>query len=120
MTSANAQDNHRRPVIEGGKIGLDPGGAGVLAFSRRQIIEPRVLNLNDLVGDLRRMLGRLIGEDIELRFSMAADRSRPWRSAGASTMSPVLEPSAAWSGRRKSSNWIPIGMNKKSRKSYRP
>ncbi len=38
----------------------------LLAFSRRQVIEPRVLNPNSLVTNLQRMLARLIGEDIEL------------------------------------------------------
>jgi two-component system, cell cycle sensor histidine kinase and response regulator CckA len=38
----------------------------LLAFARRQVIEPRVVNLNDLVANLGKMLGRLIGEDIEL------------------------------------------------------
>jgi PAS domain S-box-containing protein len=39
----------------------------LLAFSRKQIIEPKVLNLNDLVGNVQKMLMRLIGEDIELK-----------------------------------------------------
>src|SRR6202035_4742388 len=38
----------------------------LLAFSRKQIIEPRVLALNEVVTDLSKMLRRLIGEDIEL------------------------------------------------------
>src|SRR5579884_3980404 len=38
----------------------------LLAFSRRQIIQPRVIDLNVLVRDLERMLKRIIGEDIEL------------------------------------------------------
>jgi two-component system, cell cycle sensor histidine kinase and response regulator CckA len=38
----------------------------LLAFSRKQLIEPRVLNLNDLIEGLQKMLQRLIGEDIEL------------------------------------------------------
>ncbi len=38
----------------------------LLAFSRRQIIEQRVVSLNDLVLNLDKMLRRLIGEDIEL------------------------------------------------------
>jgi len=39
----------------------------LLAFSRRQVVQPRVLNLNRVVGNLRDMLSRLIGEHIELR-----------------------------------------------------
>ncbi|HEV2063714.1 MAG TPA: PAS domain S-box protein, partial [Thermoanaerobaculia bacterium] len=38
----------------------------LLAFSRKQIVEPRVLALNEVVTDLGKMLRRLIGEDIEL------------------------------------------------------
>jgi two-component system, cell cycle sensor histidine kinase and response regulator CckA len=45
----------------------------LLAFSRRQIIEPKVLNLNDLVGGLVKMLTRLIGEDIELQTVLAGE-----------------------------------------------
>ena len=39
----------------------------LLAFSRKQIIEPKVLDLNDLIGGMHTMLARLIGENIELR-----------------------------------------------------
>jgi len=38
----------------------------LLAFSRRQIIEPKVVNLNDLIRSLAKMLTRVIGEDVEL------------------------------------------------------
>ena len=38
----------------------------LLAFSRKQVVQPRVINLNDQVRDAERMLERLIGEDIEL------------------------------------------------------
>ncbi|MBW2738864.1 MAG: response regulator [Deltaproteobacteria bacterium] len=38
----------------------------LLAFSRKQIVQPRILNINELLTDIEKMLGRLIGEDIEL------------------------------------------------------
>jgi PAS domain S-box-containing protein len=37
----------------------------LLAFSRSQIVEPELINLNTVVPDMERMLGRLLGEDIE-------------------------------------------------------
>jgi PAS domain S-box-containing protein len=39
----------------------------LLAFSRKQIIQPKVLDLNDLIAGMKTMLARLIGENIELR-----------------------------------------------------
>jgi PAS domain S-box-containing protein len=38
----------------------------LLAFSRRQLLTPQILNLNDVIGDVRLLLERLIGEDIRL------------------------------------------------------
>ena len=42
----------------------------LLAFSRQQVLEPAIINLNTLVADTQKMLGRLIGEDIEVRVSL--------------------------------------------------
>jgi len=41
----------------------------LLAFSRRQVVQPQVLDLNAVLTDLTTMLQRLIGEDIELDTS---------------------------------------------------
>lgn len=45
----------------------------LLAFSRKQVLEPRVLDLNSLVVNMERMLGRLISEDIELHTLVAPE-----------------------------------------------
>jgi CheY-like chemotaxis protein len=38
----------------------------LLAFSRRTVLEPKILDLNELVRDNEKMLRRLIGEDVQL------------------------------------------------------
>ncbi|MBW2121321.1 MAG: PAS domain-containing protein [Deltaproteobacteria bacterium] len=38
----------------------------LLTFSRRQIVEPKVVNLNKIILDMGKMLPRLIGEDVEV------------------------------------------------------
>ena len=48
----------------------------LLAFSRKQVMQPRVISLNATVTDLENMLRRLIGEDIELQTSLASDLGR--------------------------------------------
>ncbi len=42
----------------------------LLAFSRKQIIQPKIINLNDQIRGLSKMLKRIIGEDIELTLDM--------------------------------------------------
>jgi two-component system, cell cycle sensor histidine kinase and response regulator CckA len=48
----------------------------LLAFSRQQIVEPKVIDVNELISDARRMLSRLINEDIEL---LTLPRPGLWR-----------------------------------------
>jgi signal transduction histidine kinase/ActR/RegA family two-component response regulator len=42
----------------------------LLAFSRQQVLQPRIVDVNALVTDLAKMLRRLIGEDIELEAAL--------------------------------------------------
>ena len=41
----------------------------LLAFSRRQVIQPRRLNMNQVVSEMSSMLGRILGEDIALQVN---------------------------------------------------
>ncbi|MEP4752463.1 MAG: ATP-binding protein, partial [Nitratireductor sp.] len=45
----------------------------LLAFSRRQTLRPEVLNLTDVLADLRMLLARLIGNEIKLRIEHGRD-----------------------------------------------
>src|SRR5213082_3343107 len=45
----------------------------LLAFSRQQVVEPRVVSLNTVVEGLQKILRRVIGEDIELAITLAPD-----------------------------------------------
>ncbi len=44
----------------------------LLAFGRRQVVQPKVLDLNLVIQDVEKMIGRLIGEDIELIARLGA------------------------------------------------
>jgi two-component system, cell cycle sensor histidine kinase and response regulator CckA len=48
----------------------------LLAFSRQQVLQPRVLDLNEVVADVEKMLGRLIGEDVHLVIARDASLGR--------------------------------------------
>ncbi len=42
----------------------------LLAFSRQQVMDPRILDLNAVVKDMEKMLKRLIGEDVQLKTKL--------------------------------------------------
>lgn len=45
----------------------------LLAFGRKQVLQPRVIDLNAVITDLSKMLRRLIGEDLELIMVLAPE-----------------------------------------------
>lgn len=45
----------------------------LLAFSRKQVMQPRVLDLNSIVANIEKMLRRMIGENIEMRTVIQPD-----------------------------------------------
>jgi len=57
----------------------------LLAFGRRQILQPRLLDLNALVSDFGDMLGRLIGEHIQLHVELAAGLGSVYADSAALT-----------------------------------
>jgi PAS domain S-box-containing protein len=60
----------------------------LLTFSRRQVIKPRALEINEFVRDVERMLRRIIGEHIELRTKL--DPEAGWIHADLNQMEGVL------------------------------
>ena len=54
----------------------------LLAFSRMQVLQPRVMNLNEVVDDMGKLLPRLIGEDVELVIRTTKDLGAVRADAG--------------------------------------
>ena len=83
--TVGANNELREPIDEILKAGERAASLTrqLLAFSRKQVLEPKVLNLNAVVSEVEKMLRRLIGENIELKIdldrslgSVKADRSQ--------------------------------------------
>jgi PAS domain S-box-containing protein len=75
MRRLTAQDPLRQNIEEIKKAG-DRAAAltrQLLAFSRKQVLQPKVLDLNAVVSELEKMLRRLIGEDIGLRTALESE-----------------------------------------------
>jgi len=66
LADLDAADPHRADIAEIEKAGARAAGLTrqLLIFSRKEIIQPTLLDLNVVVADMRVMLGRLIGEDV--------------------------------------------------------
>jgi CheY-like chemotaxis protein len=60
----------------------------LLTFSRRQLMQPKPLDLNTVLGNMTRMLGRILGEDISLQFNYSA--GQPWVHADEGMVEQVV------------------------------
>jgi signal transduction histidine kinase/ActR/RegA family two-component response regulator len=78
LNALGPTDTHRHSVEQIMKAGERAAALTqqLLAFSRRQVLQPRVVDLNKLVGNASTMLQRLIGEDIELHLDLGTDLGR--------------------------------------------
>jgi signal transduction histidine kinase/ActR/RegA family two-component response regulator len=67
------EDPLYRDIGEVKKAGVRASGLTrqLLAFSRKQVLEPRPVDLNEVATGLEKMLRRLIGEDIDLKLALA-------------------------------------------------
>ena len=50
----------------------------LLAFSRKQVLQPRALDLNSVIRGMQSMLARLLGEDVELSVELRAEAPAIW------------------------------------------
>jgi two-component system, cell cycle sensor histidine kinase and response regulator CckA len=70
------EDDPLRDYAEEIRTAADRAGAitnQLLAFSRRQLIEPRIISVNSVISQIEKMLRRLLGEDIQLNLDLAQD-----------------------------------------------
>jgi len=69
-----AQDDANRRGVEEIKTAAERAAGltrQLLTFSRRQVLKPVVLDINDVIRDVEKMLGRVLGEDIEVVAELA-------------------------------------------------
>jgi two-component system, cell cycle sensor histidine kinase and response regulator CckA len=71
LEDLEASDPRRADVQEIAKAADRAAGMTrrLLAFSRRQVLQPRPLDLNGIIGGMERMLQRLIGDDVRIMTS---------------------------------------------------
>jgi len=76
LTELKAEDPLREQLQEISKAGERAAGLThqLLAFSRKQILQLHVLDLNRVVENMRSILGSLVGEDVQLRFTLSMER----------------------------------------------
>ena len=84
LEQANASDSHYQGVlsIQQAADRATTLTRQLLAFSRKQLLELKVVDVNSIVEDMERLLRPLIGEDIELATKLASDGGHTRADAG--------------------------------------
>ena len=77
LSGARADDPARGPLMDIRAAGERAANLTrqLLAFSRKQILEPRLVDVHEVVSGIEKMLRRLLGEDVELLTDLAAGQS---------------------------------------------
>ena len=75
LTQLSESDDNRPKLVEIKRAAQRASSLTrqLLAFSHKQVLQPKFFNLNDLVADMSKMLQRLIGEDIEMTTSLGPE-----------------------------------------------
>jgi PAS domain S-box-containing protein len=75
LESLRPEDPMRHDMLEIKKAGLRAAGLTqqLLAFSRKQILQPKILNINSVVAAMESMLRRLIFEHVDMRVSLTPE-----------------------------------------------
>jgi PAS domain S-box-containing protein len=78
LSDLDPSDPHQADIAEIQKAGARASGLTrqLLAFSRKQIIEPTLLDLNAIATDMRAMIARLIGEDVKIALGLGPNLAR--------------------------------------------
>jgi PAS domain S-box-containing protein len=84
LTALEARDPRRMDVLEIARAAHRAATLTrqLLAFSRKQVLQPRIVSLNAVVTDLTTMLRRIIGEDVELQVDLEPTLGRVLADAG--------------------------------------
>ncbi|MEW6127444.1 MAG: ATP-binding protein [Acidobacteriota bacterium] len=71
LSRVDSSDPNRKHIVEIEKAGQRATSLTrqLLMFSRKQIVQPKVIDINTLLAEMGKMLRRLIGEDVELHIN---------------------------------------------------
>ena len=75
LGEAHPLQRHVREIRTAGERGASLV-AQLLSLSRTQVLEPRVLSLNDVVGEMEELLVRIVGEEVKVESQLAPELGR--------------------------------------------